>query len=136
VQYRSPRGLRNYGAGGAERLAHLADFLDTVDPKRVTFSFWYDCNGGAGCPVGIAAAEEPWFQAQGLTLSRGDKLSENHPVYDGATEWRALTRFFEIGIEELRRMFDRTGYNGNVRPHPLEVAGKIRSFLAVKVEAA
>jgi hypothetical protein len=136
VKYRSPRGLKSYGASGAERLAHLADFLDTVDPRRVTFSFWYDSESGGGCPVGIVAAEEPWFQAQGLTLSRGERLSDCHPVYDGATEWRALARFFEIGIEDLRHLFDRSGYDANVRPHPREVAGKIRAFLAAKVEAA
>ena len=134
MKYRSPRGLKNYRASGEERLAQLALFLDSLPPDRLTFSWWY--GHGKGCAVGLAAAEEPWFQAQGLVLENGDTLKECRPAYDGATEWRALTRFFEIRVEDLRRLFDRSGYDGNVRPHPCEVAAKIRAFLAARVEAA
>ena len=134
MKYRSPRGLRNYRASGEERLAHLARYLETISHDRLTFSWWY--GHGKGCAVALAAAEDPWFQAQGLALEDGDKLTECHPVYDGATEWRALARFFDLGVEDLRRLFDRSGYDGNVRPHPLEIAAKIRSLLTARAMAA
>jgi hypothetical protein len=86
--------------------------------------------------VALAAAEAPWFRAQGLSLANEDAPRDCHPVYDGATEWRALARFFELDVKTLRRLFDRTGYDGNLRPHPTEVAGKIRAHLAPRVEAA
>lgn len=134
MQYHSPRGLRNHRATGAERLAHLADFLDGVGEGRLTFSWWY--GNGKGCAVALAAAEEPWFKAQGLALADDETPRDCHPVYDGATEWRALARFFDLDVDELRRLFDRTGYDGNLHPQPSAVAGKIREFLAAKVEAA
>ena len=134
MQYRSPRGLQNHRATGAGRLAQLADFLDTVEPGRLTFSWWY--GDGKGCAVALAAAEEPWFKAQGLTLAHADSPRDCHPIYDDASEWRALARFFELDVKALRRLFDRTGYDGNLNPHPREVAGKIRAHLAVKAEAA
>jgi hypothetical protein len=123
-----------YRASGAERLAQLADFLDTIEDGRLTFSWWY--GDGKGCAVALAAAEAPWFRAQGLSLANEDAPRDCHPVYDGATEWRALARFFELDLKTLRRLFDRTGYDGNLRPHPTEVAGKIRDFLAARAEAA
>jgi hypothetical protein len=134
LQYRSPRGFKSYRASGAERLARLADFLDEVPPERLTFSWWY--GNGKGCAVALAAAEAPWFKAQGLALADDDKPTACHPVYDGATEWRAVSRFFEIGVDEARCLFASTGYDGNLRPRPHEVAGKIREFLAAKTLAA
>jgi hypothetical protein len=135
VKYRSRREIENHRATGTERLARLADFLDTVEDGRLTFSRWY--GDGKGCAVALAAAEEPWFQAQGLALLHVDAPRDCHPVYDGATEWRALARFFELDVSALRRLFDRTGYGGNICPRPSEVAGKIRARLAAaKAEAA
>jgi hypothetical protein len=128
VKHRSPRELPNFRAPGRERLAELARFLDAVPPDRLTFSWWY--GHGKGCAVALAAATDPWFQAQGLALAAGDRLRECHPTYEDATEWRALARFFELNLDELRRLFDRSGYDGNVRPHPHEVAAKIRAHLA------
>jgi hypothetical protein len=126
--------LQTHRASGAERLAQLADFLDTVGPDRLTFSWWY--GDGKGCAVALAAAEEPWFKAQGLALAHEDSPRDCHPIYDGAVEWRALSRFFELDVKTLRRLFDRTGYEGNLRPHPREVAAKIRALLAVPAIAA
>jgi len=134
MQYRSPREFKNHRATGAERLAQLADFLDTVEEGRLTFSWWY--GNGKGCAVALAAAENPWFKGQGLGLANEDAPGDCHPVYDGATEWRALARFFDLDIAALRRLFDRTGYDGDVRPHPSEVSGKIRAFLAARAEVA
>jgi hypothetical protein len=132
MKYRSPRGMRNFRASGRERLAELARFLDTVEPERVTFAWWY--GHGKGCAVALAAAEAPWFWAQGLALADEDKLGQCRPVYDGASEWQALARFFSLGVETLRDLFDRSGYGGNVRPHPSEVAAKIRAHLAAMAE--
>ncbi len=128
MKHRSLRDLPTYRASGRERLGELARFLDTVPPGTLTFSWWY--GDGKGCAVALAAATDPWFQAQGLALACGGKLGECHPIYDGANEWRALSRFFELDLAALRRLFDRSGYDGNVRPHPHEVADKIRAHLA------
>jgi len=134
VHYRSPRSVPSHRASGPERLAQLADFLDTLDDGRLTFSWWY--GDGKGCAVALAAAEAPWFQAQGLSLVSKDAPRDCHPVYDGATEWRALGRFFELDVKTLRHLFDRTGYDGKLRPQAAEVAGKIRAHLAARAEAA
>jgi hypothetical protein len=134
MKYRSPRGVASYRASGTERLAQLADFLDRLEDGRLTFAWWY--GDGKGCAVALAAAEAPWFQAQGLSLANAHAPRDCHPVYDGATEWRALARFFELDVKTLRRLFDRTGYDGNLRPRPAEISGKIRHFLAARVEAA
>lgn len=134
MKHRSPRGISTFRAPGRERLAALAVFLDTLPADRLTFSWWY--GHGKGCAVALAAAEDPWIQAQGLALAADDRLRECHPVYEDATEWRALSRFFDLNLDELRRLFDRSGYDGNVRPHPAEVAAKIRAHLAETAETA
>lgn len=135
MKHRSPRHVPSFRAAPRERLAELARFLDTVPPDSLTFSWWY--GEGKGCAVALAAATDPWFRAQGLALAAEDRLRECHPVFEDATEWRALARFFDLRLDELRRLFDRSGYDGNVRPHPSEVAAKIRAHLAAtEVSAA
>jgi len=34
----------------------------------------------------------------------------------------AVARFFALGTEEIKSLFDQTGYGGNLRPRPAEVA--------------
>ncbi len=128
MKYRRPQEIPNYAASGRERLEHLADFLDCLAPEKLTFGFWYD--QGKGCAVGLAAAMNPWFRAQGLRLEDEDSLKDCHPVYSRATDWRAISAFFEISPTDARRLFHQAGYGGDLRPHPARIAEKVREVSA------
>ena len=127
MKYRSPRGITRYVASGRERLQELADFLDMTQPDQLTFTRWY--GDGKGCAVGLAAACSPWFKAQGLRLEFEDSLKDCRPVYCDMTDWQAVAMFFEIDLAEARRLFDRAGYDRNLRPRPERIAAKIRACL-------
>ena len=128
MDQRRPTQIPQFVARGSERLAQLADFVETLPPGTLTFSHWY--GHGRGCAVGLAAAGQPWFLAQGLRLEREDSLKDCRPIYGEASDWAAVAAFFEISPAQARQLFDRQGYGGRIRPTPDEVAGKIRAHLA------
>ena len=127
MKYRSPHGIPRYVASGRERLLQLADFLEATSPDQLTFTRWF--GDGKGCAVGLAAAYGPWFKAQGLRLEFKDSLKDCRPTYSGTTDWRAVASFFEISLAEARQLFDRDGYDRNLRPRPERIAAKIRAKL-------
>jgi len=114
-------------ASGQERLWALATFLDDVPADRLTFTCWYA--RGRGCAVGLAAAQNPWFQAQGLRLETDQGAGGYWPIYAGMTDRAAVSAFFGISLAEIRELFDPHGYQGAREPHPKRVAGRIRGFL-------
>lgn len=114
-------------ATGRERLQELAEFLDQLPADRLTFSCWY--TRGKGCAVGLAAAQNPWFQAQGLHLESDKGDGACWPVYGGRTDRAAVADFFAISLADVRDLFDPHGYQGAQEPHPKRVASKIRGFL-------
>lgn len=114
-------------ASGPERLHALATFLDDVPADRLTFTCWFA--QGKGCAVGLAAAQNPWFQAQGLHLESDDGKGACWPAYAGRTDRAAVSAFFGITLAEMRELFDAQGYQGMREPHPKRVASKIRGFL-------
>ena len=59
--------IQQFRASGRDRLIRLADFLENVPAGMLTFTRWY--GDGHGCAVCLAAAQDPWFQAQELTLA-------------------------------------------------------------------
>ena len=122
-----------YQASGRERLIELADFLDELPADRLTFTRWY--GQGKGCAVGLAAATNPWFQAQGLRLKEDSKSRTCWPVYAGESDRLAVSRFFGLSLAEMRELLDPVGYAGDLEPHPKSVAQKIRRFVSETVEA-
>lgn len=127
--------IPRYHATGRERLNHLADFLDSVPFGMLTFTRWY--GDGRGCAVGLAAAHDPWFQAQGLTLTGDGTLKECRPVFEGLSEWPAVAQFFDISLCDAMDFFTAAGYDGKMRPPARDVAQKLRAYLAKsKAEAA
>jgi len=120
--------IPNFRASGRDRLIRLADFLDNVPAGVLTFTRWY--GDSHGCAVGLAAAQYPWFEAQGLTLAGFGKLKECRPVYDGLSEWPAVAEFFDISIAEALDFFTAGGYGGRVRPPASDIAKKLRVHLA------
>ena len=126
--YQRREDIPTYHASGRERLEHLADFLEDLGPDSLTFGFWY--GQGKGCAVGLAAARNPWFQAQGLRLESKDSLKDCHPVYSRATDWGAISAFFEISTLQARQLFHQAGYDGELRPQPERIARKVRHMLA------
>jgi hypothetical protein len=126
--------IRTYRAPGEERLAELAGFLDDLPDGILTFSRWY--GHGRGCAVGLAAVHSAWMKAQGLELADDDSLKDCRPVYSGKSDWDAVAAFFEVDLETARRLFSRSGYEGEMRPHPRAVAAAIRRYLALAPVAA
>lgn len=115
-------------ASGPERLATLATFLETLPPNRLTLGFWF--KDGRGCAVGLAAAMEPWFQAQGLRLKDIDRPVLCHPVYQDRSDWDAVAAFFGLSFEHCRELFSAAAYKGMLRPSPSVMVGRIRRYLA------
>lgn len=134
MKHMNRKDIPGYKASGDERLAHLADYLDGLPAGVLTFTRWY--GHGRGCAVGLAAHESPWMQAQGLSLADTPSARNSHPVYAGKSDWPAVADFFEISLEAARDLFSTSGYGGEVRPHPREVAARIRAFVRARGELA
>ena len=123
-----PRGdIRNHVASGAERLDHLAGFLEKLPAGSLTLAQWYGY--GTGCAIGLAARLDPWFSAQGLHLEDTGNLKECQPVFDGHEGWEAVAAFFGLTIETATILFGRAAYGGEVRPHPRLMARRLRQHL-------
>ncbi len=125
--------ISRYDASGRERLNELAAFLDDLPADRLTFTRWY--GEGKGCAVGLAAAHNPWFQAQGLRLAQDSTGKICWPVYGERSDRAAVADFFGLSQRELRSLLDPEGYDGLLDPHPKTVAKKIRAFLSEAVAA-
>lgn len=124
---------RQHQATGGERLAALATFLDSLRPGRLTLGLWF--GNGRGCAVGLAAATEPWFQAQGLRLKDVERPSLCHPVYRESSDWEAVAAFFGLTFAEARELFSAAAYDGGLQPAPRIVADRIRQHLAARDSA-
>jgi hypothetical protein len=133
MESRKSGDIARYNASGHERLGELATFLDELPADRLTFTRWY--GEGKGCAVGLAAALNPWFQAQGLRLAQDHTGKICWPVYGDQSDRAAVAEFFKLSQPELRALLDPEGYNGLLDPHPKTVARKIRGFLAELVAA-
>jgi hypothetical protein len=127
MEYRRRKDVPTYCASGSERLEKLALFLEELPAGSLTFCCWY--SRGKGCAVGLAAALNPWFKAQGLRLEGAESAKDCRPIYRNQSDWQAVTAFFALTEDDARALFDRGGYDGEVRPDPRQVAGKIRMHL-------
>ena len=123
MKYQHPQDLPIYKAPARERLERLAQFVEAVAPEVLTFTKWY--GHGKGCPIGLAAATDSWFQAQGLGLSHNEILKECQPVYLDFQDWRAVTKFFALSMEDAHNLFSWEGYGGELQPHPRRIAENI-----------
>lgn len=122
-----------YKAAGIERLQALAAFLETLPPDRLTLVFWF--NDGRGCAIGLAAATEPWFQAQGLRLEDIDQPALCHPVYREKSDWDAVAAFFELSVEACRQLFSAGAYDCPLKASPGLIAQRIRRHLSAEASA-
>ncbi len=123
MKYMTPRDIPQYQASGRERLEALAAFVEGLSADWVSFANW------RSCIVGLAA-KDPWFVAQGLSLEYDERVGECRPAYAGRTDWMAVSKFFEIGVDNARQLLDPSGYNGELHPSRPDVAHKLRSHLA------
>jgi hypothetical protein len=123
MKYMTPRDIPQYQASGRERLEALAAFVEGLSADWVSFANW------RSCIVGLAA-KDPWFVAQGLSLEYDERVGECRPAYAGRTDWMAVSKFFEIGVDNARQLLDPSGYNGELHPSRSVVAHKLRSHLA------
>ncbi len=128
MRYVAPGSIPRYAATGRERLERLVAFLDDVRPGQLTFTRWF--GDGRGCAIGLAAAYDPWFQAQGFRLERDESLKSCRPVFGDAKDWHAVTSFFDVSFDDARLLFGRAGYPSATRLHPRLVAERVREHLA------
>jgi len=115
-------------ASGGERLAALATFLDSLSQDRLTLCFWF--GNGRGCAVGLAAATDVWFQAQGLRLKDIDRPALCRPVYRNMSDWDAVAGFFGLTHEQAQALFSAAAYDCVAQPSPRLIAERIRQHLA------
>ncbi len=123
MKYMTPRDIPQHQASGRERLEALAVFVEGLSADWVSFANW------RSCLVGLAA-KDPWFVAQGLSLEYDERVNECRPAYAGRTDWMAVSKFFEISVENARQLLDPSGYDGELHPSRSDVAHKLRSYLA------
>ncbi len=123
MKYMTPRDIPQYQASGRERLEALAAFVEGLSADWVSFANW------RSCLVGLAA-KDPWFVAQGLSLEYDERVNECRPAYAGRTDWMAVSKFFEISVDNARQLLEPSGYNGELHPSRFDVAHKLRSYLA------
>ncbi len=123
MKYMTPRDIPQYQASGRERLEALAAFVEGLSADWVSFANWRSCLVGQ-------AAKDPWFVAQGLSLEYDERVNECGPAYAGRTDWMAVSKFFEISVENARQLLDPSGYDGELHPSRTDVAHKLRSHLA------
>ncbi len=123
MQYKTPRDIPQYQASGRERLEALAAFAEGLSADWISFTNW------RSCLVGLAA-KDPWFVAQGLNLEYDERVNECRPEYAGRTDWMAVSKFFEISVDIARQLLDPSGDNGELHPSRIDVAHKLRSYLA------
>jgi hypothetical protein len=121
------------------RLAILADFLDSVPPKKFNLESWRDSEsndspfanrsdealldpacGTTGCAIGHACVI-PELKAEGLSW-------QDNPQYMRYSSWLAVQRFFEISDEVSQVLFSDSKYHASERS-PGHVAERIRTYL-------
>lgn len=123
------------------RLAILADFLDSVPPKKFNLESWRDSNspfenrsdealldtdcGTTGCAIGYACAI-PELKAEGLSWQNG--RWQNTPQYKNYSGWIAVEEFFDISNEVATALFSVFKYVPAQRG-PRQVAARIRTYL-------
>lgn len=111
-------------ATGKKRLLKLADFLQTVKPKRFDMGFFatgdlHEC-GTAGCALGWATMV-PSFQKAGLYLDDGMSVRfKGSRVHDS---FRVAEKFFDLTEREAENFFLRRENHET----PKQVARNIRA---------
>ena len=116
-------------ASGRERLAMLAEFVQTLPEERLSLTRWFGF--GKGCAVAWATTD-PWFRAQGLRLEAADSVAGCRPEYRQRTDWAAVATFFEISEADAQRLL---GGAAGLKPDPAALAARIRGFLAERAAA-
>lgn len=122
-----------------ERLAFLADFLDTqCPPEHFDLQCWIDSSspvtsqedlhtcGTTACAVGWACCL-PEFQREGLHLSTYAPAYKPREGGDVHHHWEAVTAFFDLAEDEAEHLFSYEKYDFMV--FPWNVAARIRELL-------
>jgi len=108
---------------GRQRLAMLADFLDTVPPEKFSLCGW------AACACGWAD-KIPAFQADGYSCSGGAG-----PRLGNIIGAEALVTFFDITLSNVCNFFVDSRYPTRANTTPTQVADRIRAYLAEQVQS-
>lgn len=91
---------------GEERLAILADHMETVDPEKLHMDYWQ--YGTAGCAA-FHATQQPLLRADGLMMD-DDGVMGRVPRYGEHFGFSAIIRFFEIDPDDSNFIFSPLSY--------------------------
>jgi len=114
---------------GREKLKKLANFLKNVSQDRFNLSLWAthefaedNCYSQA-CAIGWASILFP---------NSGLMIIKNQPHFRHYTQWEAVSKFFEISINDACKLFSPTPYiqQGNSISDPVLVSDKIGEYLS------
>ena len=108
---------------GLQRLAVLADWLETIPPERIEMGAW-KC-GTSACAVGWGCAS-PALAEEGLRFATRWGSVES-PSYDGRSDWDAVEAFFDLTFDEADFLF--FDYDD---PSKSAVVARIREFIRSK----
>lgn len=121
-----------------KRLLKLADFLESVPPRKFNLSTWVqsmptqaegDAEGScgfAGCAVGWAVHAK-LFRGLSFGEAEIDDEANRPPKYRGFYGFTAIEILFDIEFDEGCHLFDDAAYP-NHKATPKQVAKRIRAF--------
>lgn len=124
-----------------KRLLRLAKFLRRVPKRRFNMMIWasglfcgrpkeveHKC-GTSACALGWASSI-PSFKRDGLILKNDFDSDEAYVFFDGVDGYCAASRFFEIGYESAKYLFDSEyGWVNRNKETPKQVAERIERFV-------
>jgi hypothetical protein len=139
-----------------DRLNHLCDVLDRVDPVHFSLEDWaHPSCGTTACAVGHAALDAQ-FNAAGFRLAVSEKplfrqkharfcrtladiqpsrfVEHRHayPCYGRYSGWDAVCKFFGLTKEQAKWLFRPGSYPEPAESTPAGVAARIRGMLGKK----
>lgn len=115
---------------GRIALEAIAAKIVTLPPERFDLGAWReeDQCGTVGCAIGHGC-ELPEVQATGLRMTR-NALDRSLPVCGKRSNWEAVEYALGIAPRDSHQLFDMYRYPDQERTTAVEVAVRIREYLA------
>lgn len=102
--------------------------------KRFNMLTWKNACGTAACACGCAAST-PWFTKRGFRLKRRrlGSIGDYTVTYRGRTDMAAVSRFFQLSLEDASYLFGSMSYDTGFRS---AVAKRVSDFVRKQERAA
>lgn len=114
-----------------ERLEQVIRVLRSVPPQHFYMGTWRseppprrpDLCGTTCCAIGHCA-QDPWFNAQGLTFDYQQDVA--CPIYNGVNGFHGIRRFFDISFQDAHHLFGCQHYNDTIP----DTIARIQDFIS------